>query len=64
MLGLIATPILFVNAFSPTVFALIVGQKWFSEFKSLEENTLQFKPLGVDQPLTVTFTMKDVEIPI
>jgi hypothetical protein len=26
VLGLIATPILFVNAFSPTVFALIVDQ--------------------------------------
>lgn len=45
------------------VFSLIVGQTWFPEFKSFEENVLTFNdPSGT--PRTATFKMNDVEIEI
>ncbi len=42
-------------------FAVIVGQVWFSEFKSIEENTLNFSaPDGLVIP--VTFKMEEVRV--
>ena len=43
-------------------FGVIVGQVWFKEFSSLEENTLTFKVGGND--LTGTVTMKEIEVPV
>jgi hypothetical protein len=42
--------------------SVIVGQTWFKEFSSLDENTLTFDIKG--QSVTGTVTMKEIEVPI
>lgn len=44
-------------------FSVIVGQKWFTEFNSLDENTLDIKDLK-GEALSGTVEMKEIEIPI
>jgi len=44
------------------LFVVIVGQVWFSEFSSLDENSMDLTLDG--QPLNCTVTMKEVEIKI
>lgn len=43
-------------------FAVIVGQTWFSEFKSLDENTLAMKINGKD--VSATFELREIQIEI
>lgn len=51
-----------LSAKSQMVTAVVVGQVWFKEFKSLDENTYTLTtPHG---PVTVTFTQREVEIEI
>ena len=45
-------------------FSIIVGHTWFSDFGSLDENTLTFEPAGLSQNVTVTATLSDTEIKI
>ena len=47
---------------SQLIVAIIVGQVWFKEFKSLDENTYTLPT--PDGPVTVTFTQREVEIEI
>jgi hypothetical protein len=42
-------------------FGVVVGQIWFSEFKSLDENTMDID-VGGDKPLACTVEMKEVEV--
>jgi hypothetical protein len=42
--------------------SVVVGQTWFTEFGSLEENSLTFKVNGKD--IAGTVTMKEIEVPI
>jgi len=44
-------------------FGVIVGQVWFTEFKSLDENTLEID-VGQPKKLACTLEMKEVEIKI
>jgi hypothetical protein len=43
-------------------FSVIVGQTWFTEFSSLDENSLTIKGQGKD--IQATVTMKEIEVPI
>ena len=47
---------------SQMIVAVIVGQTWFKEFKSLDENTYTLTTSS--GPVTVTFTQREVEIEI
>ena len=47
---------------SQMIVAVIVGQTWFKEFKSLDENT--YTLTTATGPVTVTFTQREVEIEI
>jgi len=42
-------------------FAVVVGQTWFTEFASLDENSLDID-VGGDKPLSCTVEMKEVQI--
>jgi len=44
-------------------FSVIVGQTWFSEFSSLDENSLDLD-VGEDKPIAATVEMKEIEVPI
>lgn len=44
-------------------FAVVVGQTWFSEWKSLDENTLDLD-LGLSEKVLGTVTMREIEIKI
>lgn len=50
------------TAIAKTKFAIVVGHAWFSDFSSLDENTLDFQPAGAPQSLTISAHLKDVEI--
>lgn len=47
---------------SQLIVAIIVGQVWFKEFKSLDENT--YTLTTANGPVSVTFTQREVEIEI
>ena len=47
---------------SQLIVAIIVGQVWFKEFKSLDENT--YTLTTSNGPISVTFTQREVEIEI
>ena len=44
------------------VTAVVVGQVWFKEFKSLDENT--YTLTTTQGPVKITFTQREVEIEI